>query len=59
MALYTTKKSFFAVAFFGDNVQKRKKSPFGDFFRGKKADSHFGEVAKNSLLEVRSGFGLS
>ena len=33
MALYATKKSFSEVAFFGDYVQKRRKSPFGDFYQ--------------------------
>ncbi len=33
MALYATKKSFSKVAFFGDYVQKREKSPFGHFYQ--------------------------
>ena len=33
MALYATKKSFSEVAFFGDYVQKREKSPFGHFYQ--------------------------
>ena len=40
MALYATKNAFSEVAVFGDYVQKRKKSPFGYFFEGKKADPH-------------------
>ncbi len=41
MALYATKKAFSAVTVFGDSVQKRRKHPFGHFFKGKKADPHF------------------
>ena len=41
MALYATKKAFSDITVFGDYVQNQRKHPFGDFFRGKKADPHF------------------
>ena len=43
MALYATKKAFSEVTVFGDYVQNRNQHPFGNFFRGKKADPHFTE----------------
>lgn len=59
MALYATKKAFFADVVFGEYVQKRKKCPFGDFFKGKKADPHFKKAVQTAFFEVCTGFGLS
>ena len=39
MALYATKKAFSGSPFFGDCVQKRRKSPFGQFY--KREESRF------------------
>ena len=50
MALYATKKAFSVADVFGDYVQNRKKPPFGDFFRGKKADPHFQKTVKTVCL---------
>ncbi|MBQ8799095.1 MAG: hypothetical protein IJZ55_05980 [Lachnospiraceae bacterium] len=41
MALYATKKAFSVIAVFGESVQKRESIPFGNYFKGKKADPHF------------------
>ena len=59
MALYATKNAFFGVAVFGENVQNRKKHPFGHFSQREESRSAFSEDCENSLLEVCTGFGLS
>lgn len=60
MALYATKKAFSDSPFFGDCVQKRRKSPFGYFYnKREESRSAFCQTVMNSLIEVCSGFGLS
>jgi len=39
--------------------KNRKSAPLVIFPRGKEADLHFKRGCANSLIEVRTGFGLS
>jgi len=41
MALYATKNAFSDCTFFGDCVQKQRKSPFGHFYKREESRSAF------------------
>jgi len=48
MALYATKNAFSVIVVFVETVQKQKEFPFGHYFKGKKADSHFRKAVQTA-----------